>query len=68
MHFDFTVTLGQVVVLVSFLGILLRIESFFRLLIFEHELLIEDYCERKGKKVSDLPTRRMRTLAFFRRG
>jgi len=67
MHFDFTISLGQVVVIITLLGFFLRMDSFIRMILLEHDLLIEDYCERKGKKISELPTRRMRLGMFTRR-
>lgn len=34
-----------------------RIEKKFNLLMVEHEILVQDYCDRNGKSVHDLPTR-----------
>ena len=60
MHFDFTVTLGQVVMLLALAGGFLRIERKLMYFLTEHEMLIAEYAERNGKKVSDLPTRSVR--------
>jgi len=57
MHFDFTITLGNVVTLGVFLGGIIRFEWAFRRYGMEHEILVRDYCERHSIKISDLPTR-----------
>ena len=57
MHFDFTVTLGQVVTLGIVLGALARIEWWFRRTWLEHEILIRWYAKENNIKLSDLPTR-----------
>lgn len=64
MHVDFTITLGNILTWVAFVGTVIRVEKFmsemrtavqiFRL---EHEILIRDYCERHGLKIDDFPTR-----------
>jgi hypothetical protein len=59
-HFDFTVTLGQVVMLFALAGGFLRIERKLMYFLTEHEMLILEYAERHGKKLSDLPTRSVR--------
>lgn len=69
MHFNFDVSFSQVVIFITLLGLLVRIESFLTMFLFEHELLIADYCERKGLDIKNLPTRRIRTLfGYLRRG
>jgi hypothetical protein len=63
MHFDFTITLGNVAVILAILGVGWRVNKFVMMLIFEHELLIQDYCERKGISLGEIPTRRKGFLA-----
>lgn len=62
-HFEWTWNLGDIVVSVPILvliGILWRFQAtliFFRI---EHEDLMVDMCERKGLKLHELPTRRLK--------
>jgi len=44
----FTISLGDVVVTVSLVTFLWRLEKWATTLIIEHEMLIQDYMERKG--------------------
>lgn len=56
-HFDFTVTLGQVLTVISFLGMGWRADRILSRYLYEHELLIQDYCERMSIDITRLPTR-----------
>ena len=60
MHFDLTISLGNLVIFAGILGGILRVEWLFRSYALEHELLIRDYCERKGIPLKDLLTRMKR--------
>lgn len=60
MHFDFTLTLGDVLKVVAIGAVLWRVEQvhgWIKSFLVEHEFLISDYCERNHIKPSDLPTR-----------
>lgn len=57
MHFEFNVTIGQIMVMASFVGMVWRVEKLLAWFLVEHEMLISDYCDRKGFKVGQLPTR-----------
>lgn len=57
MHFDFTVTLGNLITVVALIGAIWRAERLLQWFLVEHEILIKDYCERHGVEVKDLPTR-----------
>lgn len=56
-HFDFTVTLGNIITVLMLGGTVWRVEGLIRRFATEHEILIRDYCVRHGLKLSDLPTR-----------
>ena len=65
MHFDWTITLGNVITVfiavVSVLVVLARIDWLFRSFLFEHEMLVEWYCQEHHISRRDLPSRsRMR--------
>jgi hypothetical protein len=60
MHFEFTMTLGQLITFTTVLIGIWRIEGLGRKYLVEHEILIRDYCERHNLKVHDLPTRSFR--------
>lgn len=70
MHFDFTISLGQMVTLGVVTLATFRLESLISRFGIEHEILIRDYCERKGIRLGDLPTRFRRGLfeKIFRNG
>jgi len=57
MHLDFSVSLGQIAIFISILGVgwnISRKLSFYQI---EHELLIKKYCDDLGLDLTDLPTR-----------
>jgi hypothetical protein len=62
-HFEWSWNLGDIVVsvpIVVLIGVLWRFQAtliFFRI---EHEDLMVDYCDRKGIKLADLSTRRLK--------
>ena len=56
-HFDWSISLGQIITAVAVLGLLFKIQQFHNTLLIEHEILVTDYCERKGIKKHELPTR-----------
>lgn len=65
MHFDTTITLGNVltifVCIASVLGVFARIDWLFRTFLFEHEMLVDWYCREHHINRADLPSRsRMR--------
>lgn len=62
MHITFST--GDIAVIVAIIGGLLRVETYiwqvqklFAAYGIEHEILIQDYVDRKGIKLYDLPTR-----------
>ena len=57
MKFELTISLGQVITLLTILGMGWRIDRVMMKYLFEHDLLILDYCERKGISITALPTR-----------
>ena len=57
-HFDWTISIGQVVVFLTMVGAIIRVDSMLKFFAIEHEILIDDHCERKGVKKEDLPTRK----------
>ena len=60
MHFDFTVTIGNIISIGAVLGAVWRIEIWLRKLdwmLMEHEILVREYCKRNDIKIQDLPTR-----------
>ena len=59
-HFSGTINLGDIVIAASILLAALRVLTAFDSLAMEHEMLIDDYCERKGIKRKELLTRRRR--------
>lgn len=61
MHFSWDISLGQVIVTVPIMWVMVMLMKMYSLLLnfrIEHEDLMSDYAERKGFKLSDLPTRR----------
>lgn len=56
-HFDGTITITGAGTVGTLVILLWRIETWGRRHFTEHEILVRDYCERKGIKLSDLPTR-----------
>lgn len=65
MHFDFTVNLGQLVLFVAGIVAIGRTEALLSWFIAEHEMLIDDYCERKGIKKDKLMSR-LRVMPTFK--
>ena len=57
MHFDFTLNLANVTAIVVALTAIWRVEQLLNWFILEHEVLVLDYCERKGIEINQLPTR-----------
>lgn len=57
MHLDFSVSVGQIAVIITLLGVLWRVERVYNLYSIEHEMLMTDLCDRKGIKLHMLPTR-----------
>lgn len=57
MHFDFTISLGQVATIATLLGVGWRLDRQMLKYMFEHEMLITEYCEQKGIEITSLPTR-----------
>jgi hypothetical protein len=61
LHWDFTITFGNVLTIASMafllLGINHRVSKWLDHFSIEHEILIRDYCERHDLRVNDLPTR-----------
>lgn len=65
--FDFTVTIGNILTFVSFLGVVIPLLSKLNTLIrkldwflIEHEMLVQDYCKAHDIETRNLPTRSMR--------
>jgi hypothetical protein len=57
MHFDFTVSLGQVLTIATLLGMSWKANRVISKYLYEHELLMQDYCDRNKITLSGLPTR-----------
>lgn len=57
MHFDFTITLGQVMLLLGLLGMGWRADRVLSRYLYEHEMLMQDFCDRTGVDINKLPTR-----------
>ena len=57
MHFDATVTLGNLLTLIILLGWAFRLDRLLSKYLVEHEILINWYCESHGISPKDLPTR-----------
>ena len=57
MHFDLSISLGQILTFVSVVGVGWRIDRVLMKYLFEHDLLLIDYCERKNIELGSLPTR-----------
>jgi hypothetical protein len=60
-HFDWTIGVGNIIAflacLLSVLALWRRIETLLAKFMIEHELLVRDYCQRKGIALEDIPTR-----------
>ena len=57
MHFDFTISIGNIVTICVAAGAVWRMEGLLRWFMVEHEILIQDYCKRVGIEIKELPTR-----------
>ena len=56
-HFDWTISLGSLLTVISLLALLMKVGQFHNTLLIEHEILVKDYCDRNGIEKHDLPTR-----------
>lgn len=69
MHFEFTVTLGQVGLFVALIALIWRVEVFTTWFLIEHEMLIKWYCDEHSiEDPGELLSRRIRygLLSVFR--
>jgi hypothetical protein len=61
MHFDLSISLGNVLTVIGVAVIWFRkerrMEHLIEKFLIEHELMVIDYCKRLGISVEDLPTR-----------
>lgn len=61
MHFDWTITFGNVVTIFTAVGgvlmVFARIDWLFRTFLFEHEMLVDWYCREHHISRADLPSR-----------
>jgi len=68
MRFDLTISLGNVLTVVSVVGAVVigvfRVNRLLNWFLVEHEMLIKDYADRTNIKVADLPTRIRATLGI----
>jgi hypothetical protein len=53
MHFEFTVTLGQLLIVLSLVGGFFKLYRPFAQRQWEHDLMWDDYAERKGMGLSE---------------
>lgn len=58
MHFEWTISAGQLATVCTLLGVFLRLNRLLDFFTIEHEYLMQDMADRKGTKLDDLPTRR----------
>lgn len=58
--FQFTISAGDIGVIIAILGAVIRWEHKFSKYMVEHEILIQDYCDRKEMLITELPTRTKR--------
>lgn len=58
--FQFTISAGDIAVVMAILGAVIRWEHKFSKYMVEHEILIQDYCDRKEMQITELPTRTKR--------
>jgi hypothetical protein len=63
-HFDFSISAGQIGLLLTLITLIWRIEVFSSWLLFEHELLIIWYCKEHNIDPKDLITRKMKKGLF----
>lgn len=57
MHFDFTVSLGNVVAIGTVIAAFLAIDRRLNKRLVEHEMLVSWYCREHGMIPAELPTR-----------
>lgn len=57
MHFDFTISIGNILTLAGVGFFLFRMDRLAAKFLVEHEILISDYCKRVGIETKDMPTR-----------
>ena len=57
MHFEFTITIGDILMVASVVIWAIRIDRLLTKLLIEHDTLLLDYCGRSGIDITDLPTR-----------
>ena len=57
MHFDFTISLGNLITMFLIAAALFRMDRLAAKFLVEHEILIADYCKRIGIEIEDMPTR-----------
>jgi len=62
MQITWTISLGNILTVLAFVGGIARIEMLLNKFLVEHEILVRDYCERHNIKPDDLPTRSRRPL------
>ena len=59
------VSVGQIGVFFTLLVALWRINTFHNRLMVEHEILVQDYCDRNGLDPNAMPTRAKNRLKIF---
>jgi len=57
MHFDLTITLGQLSIFLAIVGVGWGIARKLSVYQIEHEMLMQKYCNELGIDLNDLPTR-----------
>jgi hypothetical protein len=57
MHFDLTITLGQLLTFLGIVGVGWGLSQRLSLYQIEHEMLMQKYCEDAGIQIDTLPTR-----------
>ena len=70
MHFEFTVSIGQVAVFLTLLGAIWKFNRLLTIFSLEHEILVEDYVVRKQGNDPEfiMPTRvRVEKTGWWRR-
>lgn len=57
MHFDFTISLGNILTIAAILGLIWRVDRVVAKFLIEHEMLMGWYCKEHDIKLQDIPTR-----------
>lgn len=57
MHFDFTISIGQLLTILTVIGMGWRANRTISKYVYEHELLMAEYCVRNKIIIDTLPTR-----------